>query len=57
MREAAASGPGTRTPVTEEWRKPDALGRVLNFAPEEGSYATTVMIPGKSNEKWIVPSV
>lgn len=32
--------------ATPDWKQPDDRGRVRSFAPEEGSYATSVMIPG-----------
>ena len=44
LREAAAAH--RPPPPNEDWRRPDAQGRVRSFAPEEGSYASSVMVPG-----------
>ena len=39
-------------PPNEDWRRPDALGRVRSFAPEEGSYASSIMVPGAWADRW-----
>ncbi len=50
LREAAAAPRSVlqrQHPPSVDWKKPDALGRVRGFAPEQGSYPTVVMIPGE----------